>query len=285
MTLEEPLAGPMGARTGVVRVGDTVRRPARGSSAALAALLLHLEAVGFDGAPRYLGRDEKDRDILTYVEGDVPMPPYPAWSMTDDALVGFGQFLRRYHEATASFDARGYSGWAEEFSDPQGGPVVCHNDLFPENVVFRNGRVVGLIDFANAAPGRALWDVAIAAAEWAPLSEPATRLDHPLELDGVARCGRFAHAYGLRADDAEAFVAVYAQERASSLGHIRAEIAAGDDVYAAAWERGGGDRRVDADDAWFTRNRAPIVAAISGAAAGAAHARARSRARDRAGED
>jgi hypothetical protein len=43
---------------GVVRVGDTVRRPATPASTYVAALLDLLEQRGFAGAPRYLGRDE-----------------------------------------------------------------------------------------------------------------------------------------------------------------------------------------------------------------------------------
>ena len=46
----------------VVRVGDTVRRPVKKTAVAVRALLLHLEGVGFDGAPRYLGSDEQGRE-------------------------------------------------------------------------------------------------------------------------------------------------------------------------------------------------------------------------------
>ncbi len=53
---EVPLVGGMDPRWAPVRVGNTVRRPA-GSQPGVAALLRHLEAVGFDGAPRHLGVD------------------------------------------------------------------------------------------------------------------------------------------------------------------------------------------------------------------------------------
>ncbi|MGH3171034.1 MAG: hypothetical protein ACRDN0_34865 [Trebonia sp.] len=56
---------------GVVRVGDTVRRPAGPWTPAVHALLAHLHAVGFAGAPRPLGIDEHDREILTFVPGTV----------------------------------------------------------------------------------------------------------------------------------------------------------------------------------------------------------------------
>jgi hypothetical protein len=50
---------------GVVRVGDTVRRPRDTASHLMREVLLHLERVGFDAAPRWLGVDEQGRDILT----------------------------------------------------------------------------------------------------------------------------------------------------------------------------------------------------------------------------
>ena len=123
--------------------------PAGSSRAAVRELVLHLERVGFDGAPRYLGLDDQGREVLTWIEGDAPLPPYPAWAMTDRALADLGGLIRRLHEATATFRSPA-SDWSTEWADPAGGPGICHNDLFPENVVFRDGRPVALIDFAMA---------------------------------------------------------------------------------------------------------------------------------------
>jgi hypothetical protein len=254
----------MDPAAGVVRVGDTIRRPAGPSSRAVRALLLHLEKVGFEGAPRYLGRDGQGRDVLSYIEGQVPLPPYPAWSMTGSALTDLGGLLRRWHEATISFDLTGVSGWSREWSDPRGGPVICHNDVFPENAVFRDGRVVALIDFTMAAPGRRFWDVAIAAQEWAPLHAPAARLDHPGDLDGLARLGLLASAYGVEPDEAGDLVDVIFAERAQSLGHIRDEVAAGNAVWADHWRRSEGEQRAAADDAWLELHRRALADAIAG---------------------
>ena len=74
---EVPLAGGMANEGQVVRVGDTVRRPQRSWSPATHALLRHLEAVGFEGAPRFLGIDEHGREVLSYVPGAAVLPPYP----------------------------------------------------------------------------------------------------------------------------------------------------------------------------------------------------------------
>ena len=260
MEQEHDLVGGLNPNAGIVRVGNTVRRPAGTSSLAVRALLLHLESVSFDGAPRFLGVDEQGRDVLTFLEGDVPLPPYPPWALTDAALDDLGRLLRRFHEATADFDRSSISGWSDEWSDPRGGPVICHNDLFPENVVFRDGHVVALIDFAMAAPGRPLWDLAIAAQEWAPLHAPGARLAHPDDLDGVRRTGRLARAYGVEPEHAEQLVDVIAEERAHALAHVRQQATAGN----APW-KGWNDQdeeRAAADDAWLLQQRPVLLAAV-----------------------
>jgi Ser/Thr protein kinase RdoA (MazF antagonist) len=164
MTVEIPLEGGR-ITPGVVRVGDTVRRSTNPNSPFVHELLQHLEEVGFDGAPRFLGVDERGREILSYREGDVPDNIRPDYS--DEVLAGAARLLRRYHDATAGRTS------AE---------VVCHNDISPVNTVFDNGMPVALIDYDAAAPGERLRDLAYGLFLWltiepdaVPLSEQARR--------------------------------------------------------------------------------------------------------------
>jgi hypothetical protein len=262
MADEEPLPGGFGNLGAVVRVGDTVRRPPRPSSGAVRALLLHLEDCGFDGAPRFLDVDESGRDVLSFVAGDVPLPPYPEWAMTDRALTSMGELLARFHKASASFDQASVSGWELDWADPGGGPVVCHNDGFPENVVFRDGVAVALIDFDMAGPGRPLWDLAIASQEWLPLHAPSTRHDHPAGLDSVARLRHLARAYGVTARDAGALVDVIFEERAHAVANVRREVAAGNAVWVEQWDDAA-ERRAAVDDEWLAGVREALVASVS----------------------
>lgn len=162
------LPGGVANQGRVVRVGDTVRRPLRRTSAAGHALLRHLEAVGFSGAPRFLGIDAQNREVLSYIPGATVIPPYPDWAFTDDALVSVARLLREYHGAVAGFDPTPHT-WPGSPPEPFAGELVSHNDLNLDNVVFRDGRAVGLIDFDLASPGSRLWDVACAARLWAPI--------------------------------------------------------------------------------------------------------------------
>jgi hypothetical protein len=143
---EEPLVGGK-ASAGVVRVGATVRRPPAPNAEFAHRLLGFLEAQGFSGVPRYLGDDDAGREILTFIEGWVPPDlSYSAWS--EGQLVSVARLLRRFHDATSGTDLAGTR------------ETVCHGDLSPTNVVWRDGVPVALLDFDHAAPGSRIDDIA-----------------------------------------------------------------------------------------------------------------------------
>jgi Phosphotransferase enzyme family len=151
----------------VVRVGDTVLRPTAPCRHATHALLAHLAAAGFDGAPRVLAVTPST-ETLTYMDGQAAVPPLAEDTLTDAALVSVADLLRRYHLAVASFDPAGYQ-WPRPIPARFRTGLVSHNDVHPANLVFRDGRAVALIDFDWAGPGSAVWDFAAAARYWAPL--------------------------------------------------------------------------------------------------------------------
>ena len=166
------LPGGIANRGKVVRIGDSVHRPQRTTSPATHALLRHLETVGFAGAPRFLGVDAQNREILSYLPGTPALPPYPDWALSEDALISVATLLRAYHHAVASFDPAGYE-WPTSPPQPFTGELVSHNDPNLDNIIFRDGRAVALIDFDLASPGSRIWDVACAARLWAPLRPEA----------------------------------------------------------------------------------------------------------------
>jgi hypothetical protein len=123
--------------------------------------------VGFDGVPQVLAADA-DTETLTYIHGQAAVPPLSADMLTDAALVSVADLLRRYHAAVQSFDPAGHR-WPRPIPARFRTGLVSHNDVYPANMVFRDGRAVALIDFDLAGPGSAVWDLAAAARTWAPL--------------------------------------------------------------------------------------------------------------------
>jgi Ser/Thr protein kinase RdoA (MazF antagonist) len=220
----------------VTRMGTTVRRPGRVTAAATEALLEHLERAGFDGAPRHLGRDEHGREVLTYVDGEVPIEPTPAWALTDEALVSVAELLRRFHDAAASFDPSRHA-WPAVVPARFGGRLMCHNDPNLDNVVFRDGRAAALIDFDLAAPGSAVWDVACAVRLWAPLRAEE---DVPEAVRGrsLARARLFAEAYGLGAEDRARLPAAARAAHEWGYDVVRRAADDGHAGFARLWEEG-----------------------------------------------
>jgi aminoglycoside phosphotransferase (APT) family kinase protein len=221
---------PGGNLGGAVRVGDTVRRAAGPWTPAVAALLRHLENVGFERAPRFLGVDERGREILSFIDGETvgDAKPWPAWIHADETLDQVADWLREFHEAAASFvppdDARWRFGgsWTED-------SIVGHNDAAPYNAVWRDGQLVAFIDWELAAPVTREWDLAFVAFSWVPLHARTV-----VEAEGFtnlqarsARLWRLLDRYGFQGD-AAAFVEVVRARARSMADGLRSLAAAGD---------------------------------------------------------
>lgn len=243
----------------VSRVGNTVRRPRRDTSPATAALLYHLERVGFSGAPRYLGSDERGREVLSYIRGEAAVVPVQSWALTDEALVSVAELLRGYHRAVASFDPSGYD-WPEPVPAAFRGGLVSHNDPNLDNVIFDGGRAVALIDFDLAGPGSTAWDLACAARLWAPLRHSCDGPDETRRRS-LGRLALFADAYGANREERAAMVDAFVPCHDWCYGVVRRAVAAGHEVFGLYW-REGGESRVERTRHWLVTHGADMRAAL-----------------------
>lgn len=222
---------------GVVRVGDTVRRPVGQSTPAVHALLRHLEAAGFEGAPRVLGVDGLGREVLTFVPGTTGLT---AASVAGEALVGVARLLRGFHDATAGFPLT-HDGWEGGSNDDAPPEIIGHCDLTPENVVFRDDRPYAMIDFDLARPTTRLFDVVTTLRHWAPIADPVDR--HPL-LRGVEvgeRLRLFCDAYGVRPRDRRRLLELSRVRFQRSYTVMRTRAAEGGS-WGRMWVSGAGER-------------------------------------------
>lgn len=153
---------------GVVRIGDTVRRATGVHSDHIHRFLAHLEHAGFAQAPRFLGIDDKGREILSVLPGSTE---FPADMWTNEAvIVASAHMLRAYHDASHGFDFGAAEDWAFCYPDAARHEVICHNDFAPYNMVFNQGVPNGIFDFDLIGPGPRLRDLAYLAYWMAPLS-------------------------------------------------------------------------------------------------------------------
>ncbi len=94
---EAQLVGGIANAGRVVRAGPHVLRPSSSHTVSTHAFLRALRDAGFEGAPVPIGIDEDGRERLVFIDGDVPLTPYPDWSQSDTAGV---------HRPTAARAAR-----------------------------------------------------------------------------------------------------------------------------------------------------------------------------------
>lgn len=262
------IALPKGDVTeGVVRVGDTVRRPHQPQSLAVAGYLDHLERVGFAGAPRYLGLDEQGRDVLTFIDGDVPGDPPEAWAADDTALASVATLLRGLHDASQGYEPPADAVWRRDLvkvdlpvADPPT-ELVSHLDVTQQNVVLRDGRAVALIDFDLAGPTTRLMDVFNTAMWWVPLRPDEDLSPAWQGLDKPARLRLFVDAYGLPRTDRLALPDLGIERADLTWLRMRAAAEQLGGGWARMWDEGVGDA-IRRRQAWLVTHRQPLLEAL-----------------------
>jgi Ser/Thr protein kinase RdoA (MazF antagonist) len=231
---EVPLSGG-NMSSGVVRAGDTVRRPTGPWTPAVHALLAYLHDAGFRGAPRPLGFDERGREVLTFVPGTVAWPEH--YRMLDDEkqLRRVARLIREFHDAVSGFTPPPDARW-QVLTPSDGDEIIAHCDLAPWNLVI-DEREWAFIDWDTAGPGTRLWDLAYAMHGFVPLSaNPAFQRD-----DADRRLRVFADAYGLSERQRLDVIPLLARRTRAMYGFLAEEAAKGTQPWARLWAEGHGD--------------------------------------------
>jgi hypothetical protein len=195
--------------------GRMVRRPRQLCSEAVQALLTHLAEVGFVEAP-LPGRVSKRWEHQSYLSG-VAGDDACRLVDTNKAVAQVGALLRRYHDAVEGWQSERKLTWFDGQTGTGGpGELVCHGDPGPWNLVWRRGKLVGLIDWEYATVGTRRNDVAYALHYLVPFRDRS----YWQGVLGLARRPRrwdrmqaFAEGYGMELDD-ELVEAVFDSQRA-----------------------------------------------------------------------
>ncbi|HEY3480530.1 MAG TPA: aminoglycoside phosphotransferase family protein [Streptomyces sp.] len=249
---------------GVVRIGDTVRRPHQDTSERVAAYLGHLEAAGFAGAPRYLGVDAQGRDVLTYLDGDVPGAPVEAWAAADSVLPGVARLVRRLHDASEGYNPapRPLPPGRPAPVFPDGEPrIFAQRDVTPQNTVFRDGVAWGLIDFDLCDWTTRSLDLANTAVHWVPMSDPVDRPAVYADIDVPTRVGLLLDGYGRDVVSVEQLLHACELRFAGSYAIMRwsAENLGGG--WQRMWDEGVGDV-IRRRQTWFASVRDDLAALL-----------------------
>jgi len=252
----ERLAG--GFVNDVRRVGDTVRRSTGPWTPAVHALLAHLQAHDFP-APRVLGIDQRGREILTFLEGEpIGWTDWPPVMRGTDGLRQLAGMLRRYHDVVRSFHPPPDAVWRNPLSLPTA-ELIRHGDFSPFNTLWRDDRLVGVIDWDFAQPGMAITDLAYLAWYGVPLQSDGRTDQYGLArpVDRAGRLRTLADAYGAYspAEVVEAAVVAIETERDQTIELARRGL--------QPWQGFAADGlapALTADADWIVAHRAELVA-------------------------
>src|SRR5262249_28333306 len=99
----------------------------------------HLEQGGFDGAPRFLGIDQKGREILSFIDGFAP--PHNGFVLTEEAVRAGARLVRDVHNLT------------QDTPFAEGSEVAAHRNLSQPNFVFGDMVPIAIIDWGSTRPG------------------------------------------------------------------------------------------------------------------------------------
>ena len=232
----------------VLRVGDRVRHPPQPWSYSVQALLAHLRAVGFTEAPRPYGvsADADEVEFIPGVGGDDACRLVDS----DSAVAAVGELLRRYHDAVAGWQPSERLSWFDGSTGAgTGDELVCHGDVGPWNLIWRDGRIAGLIDWEHAHVGTRTRDIAYALHYLAPIRD-RSYWQGVLGLDRRPRRRHrmrvFAEAYGITLDE-------------ELVEQVMASQVAGVDLMRSLAERGDPRRRQLVADGELDREQRAVA--------------------------
>jgi aminoglycoside phosphotransferase (APT) family kinase protein len=161
---------------------------------------------------------------------------------------------------TIGFDAD--ATWSSEMADPIGGDVFCHNDVCLENVVFRDGVAVSLLDFDLAAPGRRVFDLATFARMCVPDDDASAARLGWSSADRPARLRVVCDEYGLDGPDRSELLACLEESIARGGEFVRRRVDAGEVAFIEMWNAMGGRERFDRRRRWWADARVDFVGAL-----------------------
>jgi len=179
------------------------------------------------------------------------------------------RLVRELHDASAGWTAPPELPWfggdrvvpdmPPDLAALPGPPeLVAHCDVTPQNVVFRDGRPVALIDFDLARPTRVVADLLTTAMWWVPLQHPDDRAPAQRDVDVPGRLAAFFDAYGLPGPQREEMLDLADRMWQRSRLSMRHNALTRGGGWARMWDEGVG-AVIERRRAWFAAVRPALT--------------------------
>ena len=126
-------------------------------------MMQFMQERNFEMVPRYLGTED-EVDIFSYIDGKVA--EYPR-AIGNDALIEVVKFLKEFHRFSQERLGRG--------------KTYIHGDLNTKHLVFKDGKLAGIIDWESCSIGNIEDELIDLIFEWSNISSYIRRNDRVFE--------------------------------------------------------------------------------------------------------
>lgn len=235
----------------VVRVGNTVRRPAGPWTPSCHHLMRFLHGQGLDFVPDPLGIDEQGRDTITYIPGRGHGWPFISEIMELDGVAALGGTATRLRRALNTYVCPADATWQFTTGRPPEGQSLQHGDLGPWNILWDSGPdPVGVIDWDMVDLGNQFYDTGMLAWFIVPFmnDDRAQTRGFPHSPDRANRLAAFAAGAGM---DQRLIIkhGLAAQKEFARRICTRRHLHNGHTIWATVFDRGL-DKAADRDQEW-----------------------------------
>lgn len=140
----------------VTKFGYKLYRPYKSENKISNQFLIFLENENFLYSQKYLGKDNRNRCVFSYVKGFVPKE---IGNTTLDQLLKFIEIVKEFHKKSKKFKNNNH--------------VWCHGDLSPCNTVFdENENPISIIDWDGLSMKNRLNDICYVLWLWINIGDP-----------------------------------------------------------------------------------------------------------------
>lgn len=169
MSMTQVTLKPGESNANPIKIGNTVRRNPSDNSSLSHSVLQLLEKHEYPFSPKFLGIDKREREIITYIDGETLLP----YQVPMDICIQAIKALRQFHDILSQSSLKGRS------------ETICHNDFSPWNVLIKEGKLVGVIDFDSVDPGKRITDLAYACWTFIGLGSPRNGLSDEEQIKRI----------------------------------------------------------------------------------------------------
>jgi aminoglycoside phosphotransferase (APT) family kinase protein len=220
-----------GGRDNIIKNNDIVYRPSHEWTPNVHDFLRYLHKCGFVKVPLPHGINEDGQEMVSFVDGEVFNNELSQDARSDDALISFAKFIRKFHDLGADYIEclNGNEKWMLPVQTEI--ETMCHGDLAPYNTALEGKRVVGLIDFDTLHPGSRIWDLSYALYRWIPLMSQDNPENFGTRSDKSRRIELFFDTYGTDAIDREGVFEWVIRRLEYLVSYMKQEAYNGDETF------------------------------------------------------